>query len=100
MQEQVLRSQSQDLVWLLIVPKRQEFTKPKFHFGERVKWQGEDRNGTWCCRTGRIIGMHFVRLQREWQYVLVLDAEYLESIDPSGEHFYSESSLTLIKGCN
>lgn len=60
-----------EYAWIIAVPKRQEFTQPAFHFGERVKFcqdQGHDR--TW--ETGRITGMHFVEGE-QWLYSVLLD---------------------------
>lgn len=57
--------------WFVAVPKRQEFTQPSFHFGERVKfYQGQGHERTW--ETGRITGMQFVEGQ-QWTYNVILD---------------------------
>ena len=55
---------SHDLAWLIIVPKRVEFSQPSFHFGERVKFcQGQGKDRSW--ETGRIIGIKFSQ-QETW----------------------------------
>ena len=57
--------------WIIAVPKRQEFTQPAFHFGERVKFcQGQGSELVW--ETGRITGMHFVDGE-QWLYSVLLD---------------------------
>lgn len=63
-----------EYAWLIAVPKRQEFTQPQFHFGERVKWSRKETQGTWLCRTGRIIGMQFTA-EQVWNYQLQLDSD-------------------------
>lgn len=63
--------QDHEHAWIIAVPKRQEFTQPSFHFGERVKFcQGQGIDRTW--ETGRITGMHFVEGE-EWLYSVLLD---------------------------
>jgi hypothetical protein len=74
MTHHLIRSIDSDYAWLVAVPKRQEFTQPEFHFGERVKWSGEDAQGIWFCRTGRIIGMKFTT-EQGWHYQLQLDPD-------------------------
>jgi hypothetical protein len=61
-----------DYAWLIAVPKRQEFTQPTFHLGERVKWSGESPQGHWCCQTGRIMGLTFTSDQ-QWHYDIQID---------------------------
>lgn len=89
-------SESQDYAWFIAVPKRQEFTEPKFHFGERVKYSGEDNNGAWYCQTGRIVGMQFSPSQG-WQYQLLLDSEEPASTPRLAERYFAELELTLVK---
>ncbi|HEY9877808.1 MAG TPA: hypothetical protein V6D29_05095 [Leptolyngbyaceae cyanobacterium] len=63
--------QEHEHAWIIAVPKRQEFTQPSFHFGERVKFcQGQGSDRTW--ETGRITGMHFVE-EAQWLYSVLLD---------------------------
>lgn len=56
----------QDYAWLIAIPKRQEFTAPPFHFGERVKWQETGATGERSFHSGRILGLSF-SLDDAWQ---------------------------------
>lgn len=56
----------QDYAWLIAIPKRQEFTAPPFHFGERVKWQEMGTTGEHSFHSGRILGLSF-SLDDDWQ---------------------------------
>lgn len=67
-----------DYAWLIAVPKRQEFTQPTFHVGERVKWSGESTQGHWCRQTGRIMGLTFTTDQC-WRYDIQIDTAALDS---------------------
>lgn len=70
---QTIPLQTDDLVWLIIVPKRVEFCQPSFHFGERVKFcQGHGKDRSW--ETGRIVGMNFTDSD-QWVYTVSLDLE-------------------------
>lgn len=89
-------SKEQDYAWLVAIPRRQEFTEPKFHFGERVKWCGEDSNSIWCCQTGRIMGMQFSP-SPGWQYGVVWDSDGIQSTTGSDATYFAEFHLTLIK---
>jgi len=79
--------------WLVVVPKRQEFTKPQFHFGERVKWS-QEADGHRVYRTGRIFGITFTSAQ-QWQYKIHLDVESCSS-EGEREATITEVALTLI----
>jgi hypothetical protein len=71
MKDSINRVQEHEHAWIIAVPKRQEFTQPTFHFGERVKFcQGQGSDRTW--ETGRITGMHFVEGE-QWLYSVLLD---------------------------
>ncbi|HEY9659762.1 MAG TPA: hypothetical protein V6C65_15000 [Allocoleopsis sp.] len=60
-----------DSVWYITVPKQQEFTEPKFHFGEQVQWRREAIGCSRTSLTGRIIGMQFIAHAQSWQYQIV-----------------------------
>lgn len=64
-------SNDRDSVWLIAVPKA-SFSKPPFHFGERVKWW-IDGNGVRQDLTGRIWGCWFSS-EEIWEYYIKLDA--------------------------
>jgi len=89
-------SSEQDYAWLIVVPKRQEFTQPKFHFGERVKWCTEAKSSSWGCQTGRIIGVHFIA-SHGWTYLINLDQEGKAPDAASGEQSIAEQFLQLVK---
>jgi len=89
-------TQDQDYAWLLGIPKRQEFTQPKFHFGERVKWGTEATSGTWNWQTGRIIGLSFTA-NRLWTYLIDLDQNGQAADTESNEQSLEEQSLQLVK---
>jgi hypothetical protein len=63
---------SEDIAWLIAVPKRAEFSEPLFHYGERVKFSCVDENGRREWETGRIIGMKFSNGER-WMCNVELD---------------------------
>lgn len=66
-------SSPQDIAWLVLVPRRFEFTQPLFHLGERVKFsQGQKGDRTW--ETGRILGLKFDEVA-DWIYWVQLDSE-------------------------
>ncbi|MBD2261086.1 hypothetical protein [Pseudanabaena sp. FACHB-2040] len=54
------------------MPKRQEFTEPSFHFGERVKWSQRDEAGQRLYCSGHIVGMSF-QGDEHWHYTICLD---------------------------
>ncbi|MCY7277542.1 MAG: hypothetical protein LH702_28350 [Phormidesmis sp. CAN_BIN44] len=83
-----------DQAWLVVVPKRQEFTQPQFHFGERVKWIDEEK-GHGFHRTGRILGMTFTPAQ-QWQYEIHLDVESSLPSQEDGEVTITEALLKLV----
>lgn len=89
-------SSEQDYAWLIVVPKRQEFTQPKFHFGERVKWCTEAKSSSWGCQTGRIIGIHFIA-SHGWTYLINLDQEGQAPDTASGEQSIAEPFLQLVQ---
>ncbi|WP_242028549.1 hypothetical protein [Pseudanabaena sp. FACHB-2040] len=62
----------QDQAWFIAVPKRQEFSEPSFHFGERVKWSQRDEAGQRLYCSGRIVGMSF-QDDEHWHYTICLD---------------------------
>lgn len=80
----------QATAWLVAVPKRQEFTKPAFHFGERVKWRGYQQ-APLPYRTGRIIGMRFV-VDVGWHYTLEIDDDRAQTVVDQ-----IEPALTLVQ---
>lgn len=87
--------QSDDLAWLIIVPKRAEFCEPQFHFGERVKFcQGQGQERSW--ETGRITGMKF-NDSAQWTYTILLDLE--SSLTQCGiqEVSATQQELQLVK---
>jgi hypothetical protein len=57
-----------DQAWFVAVPKRQEFTEPSFHFGERVKWKEQPSSSHPYYQTGRILGMTFQA--DDWHYTI------------------------------
>ena len=72
MKDSINHVQEHEYAWMIAVPKRQEFTQPAFHFGERVKFcQGQGSDRTW--ETGRITGMHFAE-EEQWLYSVLLDS--------------------------
>ncbi|WP_242024436.1 hypothetical protein [Trichocoleus sp. FACHB-591] len=85
----------QDHAWLIAIPKRDEFTQPQFHFGERVKWSGEDTQGVWSRKTGRIIGLKFTH-NFQWYYSIQFDAEFLPLEAIAEEVWIAESELKLV----
>ncbi|MEP0821011.1 MULTISPECIES: helix-turn-helix domain-containing protein [Trichocoleus] len=85
----------QDYAWLIAIPKRDEFTQPQFHFGERVKWSGEDTQGVWSRKTGRIIGLKFTH-DSQWHYSIHLDTEFLPSEAIAEEVWIAEAELKLV----
>jgi hypothetical protein len=85
----------QDCAWFVAIPSRVEFTKPEFHFGERVKfWQGERHDRSW--ETGRIIGMKFVE-PAQWRYTITLDETSALPTMGVQEVTAEESELRLVK---
>ncbi|MDA0673050.1 MAG: type IV toxin-antitoxin system AbiEi family antitoxin domain-containing protein [Cyanobacteria bacterium] len=62
-----------DQAWFVAVPKRQEFSAPSFHLGERVKWPVQ---GT--MQSGRIFGLTY-QPETDWQYLIRRDSEAPQS---------------------
>ena len=92
---QTTSPQSDDLTWLIIVPKRAEFSEPLFHFGERVKFcQGQGRERSW--ETGRITGMKF-DASAQWSYSIALDLESPLSECGVEEVTARQAELQLVK---
>lgn len=86
---------SHDLAWLIIVPKRVEFSQPSFHFGERVKFcQGQGKDRSW--ETGRIIGIKFSQ-QETWIYSIELDQDSPLSACGVEELTAKELELKLVR---
>ncbi len=63
----------QEQAWLVLVPKRQEFNQPPFHFGERVKWAERDASNQHVFQTGRLLGLLFQEDTEEWIGLIRLD---------------------------
>ena len=86
---------AKDYAWLVIVPKRAEFSEPLFHFGERVKFcQGQGSDRSW--ETGRIVGMKLTDFD-QWVYSIALDKE--SSLQACGvqEITAKQSELKLVQ---
>lgn len=85
----------QDYAWFVAVPKRDVFTQPQFHFGERVKWLEADAQGGRSWKTGCIMGMKFIREQR-WHYQIQIDADSLTADASSEAVDFDEADLRLV----
>ena len=85
--------QRQNHVWLVAVPKRQAFTQPQFHFGERVQWQIANRLPNW--QVGQIVGMEFT--ETAWQYFIEVDRNSLSTAELPSKHYVAEQHLRLVK---
>lgn len=81
-----------DHAWFLAVPKRQEFTMPAFHLGERVKWRvaGEGRSPRY--QSGRVMGLVF-RASQEWHYIICVD---VPETDAEAWQEHPATVLTLV----
>lgn len=84
----------QDQAWFIAVPKRQEFTAPSFHFGERVKWSEQNEVGQRVYCSGRIIGMSF-QDDGYWHYTICTDGSLL-AVDSSLK-IRRDDQLKLVK---
>lgn len=62
----------QENAWFVLVPKRQEFPEPIFHFGERVKWIKKSETGQRSYQSGHILGMS-CQDGETWHYAIYLD---------------------------
>jgi hypothetical protein len=82
----------QEHAWFIAVPKRQEFTEPPFHFGERVKWKELDETGECTFRSGRIIGLSFLPKDL-WQCQVWCD----DANDTHQPTFLAARNLKLVK---
>lgn len=84
-----------DVAWLITVPKRNEFSEPAFHFGERVKVSpGKGNARSWD--TGRIIGMK-VSEQDKWIYNIKLDSDSPLYVCGVQELSAKQNELSLVK---
>lgn len=86
-------SNDRDSVWLIAVPKA-EFSKPPFHFGERVKWW-IDVNGVRQDLTGRIWGCGFSS-EEIWEYYIKLDANQNIGIELEEFVFLNQTELRKV----
>jgi hypothetical protein len=75
--EEVSSNNSID-IWYVAVSARAEFTRPQFHFGERVSLFLEDEGNLYQV-TGRVMGMWFHN--DNWNYDINLDVEEIEKIE-------------------
>lgn len=85
--------------WSVLVPARAEFTQPRFHFGERVKWTLEiGASQHWL--TGRIRGMWFSD-SHEWEYLIALDARStIDNTELDASAILNETELKLVEDSN
>lgn len=61
----------QEQFWWVSIPQCSEFSEPRFHFGERVKFQyGKKSDRVW--ESGWVVGMKYDE-QALWIYLIVLD---------------------------
>jgi hypothetical protein len=98
MRNSITSIKQNEQAWFIAVPKRQEFTQPAFHFGERVKFcQGQGYDRVW--ETGRILGMQFVESE-QWLYSISLDNEALLFPDGVQRVTAREDELKLVKDSN
>lgn len=85
----------QDCAWIIIVPKRAEFSEPLFYFGERVKFeQGKGSDRSW--ETGRIIGIKYVESE-QWIYSICLDKDSPLQVCGVEEVTARQSELKLVR---
>jgi|FLYL01.1.fsa_nt_gi hypothetical protein len=87
----------QDGVWYITVPKQQEFTEPKFHFGHQVRWRREAIEHSEDRQTGRIIGIQFVVQSQRWQYQIVMNSFENQLGNNSDPIYVMEEELTEVQ---
>lgn len=86
-------SANQTHIWYVAVPSNAEFTKPQFHFGERVSWSLEEQ-GNLHQLTGRITGIWFHL--GKWNYDISLDIEKIREIELDEFTTLQDEDLSLV----